>query len=85
MKEVSTLSNKKGQFVIEAVLLMVISLMLFTALMKSFKDKQIAENILSKPWQKISGMIENGVWADAASSKKRHPHNQKNVATLRQN
>lgn len=85
MKDTKALSgDNKGQFVIEAVLLMVISIMLFAALMKSFKEKQIVENILTKPWQKIAGMIENGVWADAASSKKRHPHNQKNVATLKQ-
>lgn len=85
MKEVKVLSNKNGQFVIEAVLLMVITIMLFTALMQSFKDKQILENIVSKPWQKIAGMIENGVWGDAVATKKLHPNNPETVATLKQN
>lgn len=84
MKAKKRPSNQKGQFVIEAVLLMVISLMLFLGLMKSFKDKQILENILVKPWDKIAGMIENGAWGSAQNTRSKHPHNPDAVSTLKQ-
>ena len=77
--------NNKGQFVIETVLLLVISTMLFAALAKSFKERQIMENILVKPWEKISGMIENGVWGSPQKTRYVHPNNPYSVATLKQN
>jgi competence protein ComGC len=84
MKESHSLSNNRGQFVIEMVLLMVISMMLFAALINTFKEKQIMENILVKPWEKISGMIENGVWGGPAQTRSIHPHNPYSVATLQE-
>lgn len=84
MGAVSAKLNQRGQFVIEAVLLLVISLMLFLALIKSFKEHQIMENILVKPWEKVSGMIENGVWGLPNATRKRHPHNPSAVSTVMQ-
>jgi hypothetical protein len=76
--------KSKGQFVIEAVLLLSIGLMLLMGLKKWAQDSQIFANILTKPWVKISGMIENGVWGDPASTRSKHPHNHEKVATLQQ-
>lgn len=76
--------KSKGQFVIEAVLLLSIGLMLFMALKKWAADSQIFANILTKPWIKISGMIENGSWGDPRSTQSRHPHNPDKVATVQQ-
>ncbi|MCK6599036.1 MAG: hypothetical protein L6Q37_11785 [Bdellovibrionaceae bacterium] len=85
MRSAKKKSNQAGQFVIEAVLILFLSVMLFTALVKSFKDKEIIENILTKPWSKIAGMLENGAWGDPAATRAIHPNNHENVATLKQN
>lgn len=84
MGAVSTKLNQRGQFVIEAVLLLVISLMLFAALIKTFKDHQIIESILVKPWEKVSGMIENGAWGLPNATRRIHPHNPSAVSTVMQ-
>ncbi|OYZ18666.1 MAG: hypothetical protein B7Y39_13200 [Bdellovibrio sp. 28-41-41] len=76
--------KSKGQFVIEAVLLMSIGVMLLMGLKKWADEKQIFANMLTKPWGKISGMIENGAWGDPASTRSKHPHNGEKVATLQQ-
>jgi hypothetical protein len=80
----SRLNDSKGQFAIEAVLLLTISLMGFMALIKGVKDQGLIENIFTKPWVKISGMIENGAWGDPNRTRSVHPHNWKTVATLQQ-
>lgn len=74
--------KSKGQFVIEAVLLLSIALMLMLGLKKWANDSQIFANIFTQPWGKISGMIENGVWGDPRSTRSLHPHNPNKVATL---
>lgn len=69
---------------IEAVLLLTIGVMLLAGLKKWADEKQIFAGIFVKPWGKISGMIENGVWGDPASTRAKHPHNPEMVATLQQ-
>ena len=76
--------KSKGQFVIEAVLLLSLGFMGLMGLKKWADDKQIFSNILSKPWIKISGMIENGAWGDPESTRRKHPHNPDKVATAKQ-
>jgi len=76
--------KSKGQFVIEAVLLLSIGVMLLMSLKKWADEKQIFANMLTKPWVKISGMIENGAWGDPGSTRAKHPHNHEKVATLQQ-
>lgn len=76
--------KSKGQFVIEAVLLLSIGLMLLMGLKKWAEDSQIFANIFTKPWIKISGMIENGAWGDPNTTRLKHPHNPEKVATLQQ-
>lgn len=76
--------KSKGQFAIEAVLLLSIGLFLMAGLKKWASDSQIFAHILTKPWAKISGMIENGAWGDPASTRSKHPHNPEKVATVQQ-
>lgn len=75
--------NDRGQFAIEAVLLLTIGLMLFVSLKKWADDSQIFANIFTKPWQKISGMMENGVWGTPGATRSKHPNNPNQVATLK--
>lgn len=65
-------SNNKGQFVIEAVLLMVVMVSVFMASVNFLKDKKFVAKLVSSPWIKISGMIEAGVWEDDKVSRKKH-------------
>lgn len=76
--------KSKGQFVIEAVLLLTIGLMILMGLKKWAAEKQIFVNIFTKPWATVSGMIENGVWGTPASTRSKHPHNPESVATLQE-
>ena len=76
--------KSKGQLAIEAVLLLTIGLMLMLSLKNWAQESQIFANIFTKPWAKISGMIENGAWGDPATTRKYHPHNPEKVATLQQ-
>ncbi len=80
-----SLRQQSGQFVIEAVLLLSIGIMLLMGLKKWADESQIFANIFTKPWAKISGMIENGAWGDPGSTRRIHPHNPNSVATLKQN
>lgn len=76
--------KSKGQFAIEAVLLLVISMMLMLKLKTWADESQIFANIMVKPWMKIAGMLENGAWGDPRSTRTYHPHNPDKVATLQE-
>lgn len=68
------LKNEKGQFLIEAVLLMVLSIGLLTVGLRLLRDGNIMSNLISGPWQKMAGMIESGVWDTADKAAAKHPN-----------
>jgi hypothetical protein len=70
----SLLKNERGQFVIEAVLLMVVSVGLLMVGLRFLKDGNIMGNLVASPWQKVAGMIESGNWAPADAAAKNHPN-----------
>ncbi|HEY8270167.1 MAG TPA: hypothetical protein VIG33_04715 [Pseudobdellovibrionaceae bacterium] len=70
----SLLKNEHGQFVVEAVLLMVLSIgLLFTGL-RLLKDANVLGNLVAGPWEKVAGMIESGSWEAADKAAKNHPN-----------
>ncbi|RYZ80915.1 MAG: hypothetical protein EOP04_24955 [Proteobacteria bacterium] len=73
----SLLKNEKGQFVIEAVLLMVMSVGLLVLGLRVLRDGNVMSNLVSGPWERMSGMIESGNWDTAAKAAAKHP-NQRN-------
>ncbi|MBC7371238.1 MAG: hypothetical protein H7326_06720 [Bdellovibrionaceae bacterium] len=73
----SLLKNEKGQFVIEAVLLMVMSVGLLVVGLRLLRDGNAMGNLVSGPWEKMAGMIESGVWDTADKAAAKHP-NQRN-------
>ncbi len=81
-KRISLLKNNLGQAVTEAVLItvVVVSTALFVA--KFFKDQEIFASIISKPWSRIAGMIQNGVWSPADSSMVLHPNSFNRVSSV---
>lgn len=75
MNRKAVLSNSKGQFVIEAILLMTLLVGVVTVLTTQIKERGILNEMISGPWAKISGMAEFGVWAEPdARTKKLHPN-----------
>ncbi len=54
--------GQSGQFVIEAVLLMLITFMVSTALIQFFNRDQFLNKLVLTPWEVTTGMIECGTW-----------------------
>jgi hypothetical protein len=67
-------SNNKGQFLIETVLTMVLTVGLFIAATGQLKESKALSKLIGGPWEKVSGMIESGVWASPDEARKKHPN-----------
>lgn len=69
-----TIKNQKGQFVIESVLLAVVSLGLFMFMTKQIQESQFLAKLIGEPWGYIAGMSECGVWETPDRAKSNHPN-----------
>lgn len=67
-------AKEKGQAVIEAVLLSIVLLGAVLLVSRYFQQEELIRRIVSGPWQNLSGMIQNGVWAPPRISMKMHPN-----------
>lgn len=65
--------NQHGQFVIEAVLLMVVMLSIFVASMNTLREGKYLANLVERPWAEVQGMLECGVWGQPAKACKTLP------------
>ncbi|MFZ3229583.1 MAG: hypothetical protein WA160_05215 [Pseudobdellovibrio sp.] len=54
--------NKKGQFAIEAVLLMTVLLGAFIGLINYAKSKNLVQNLVAKPMERVGTMAGYGTW-----------------------
>lgn len=66
--------NPQGQMVIETILLSIVLLGITLFLVQFFKREELIKKIISGPWDHLSGMIQNGVWASHADSMNFHPN-----------
>lgn len=69
------LKNERGQFALEAVLLMTIMLAAVLMGLKVLKENDVLSNLVEAPWDRTAGMIETGVWGSPAANKKKVPYN----------
>lgn len=69
------LKNESGQMIIEYVLLsaLVIGSTVFIA--DYMKQNEFFGNLVSSPWKKLSGMIQNGQWGSPEDTMSNHPNN----------
>ncbi|MBX2987978.1 MAG: hypothetical protein KF802_08770 [Bdellovibrionaceae bacterium] len=68
--------NRRGQFVIEGILLMVVMLGVFIVTTRLIRENEVATRMVTGPWSKVAGMTENGVWSEANNATRRkHPNN----------
>ena len=62
MKNFRNREQQKGQFVIEAVLLMMLSVGLFITGTRILREKKVVESVVQGSWSRVSTMTESGVW-----------------------
>lgn len=68
------IKNNRGQFAIEAVLLMIATVGIFMAGTNALRESKFLAKTISGPWEKVSGMLEAGVWEAPAAARKQHPN-----------
>lgn len=75
--------NQRGQAVIEAVLIMVLLVGLATAVGSGLRNMDFFVNLVERPWQNLSGLIQNGVWEPPQASMSVHPNaNNRHISLL---
>jgi hypothetical protein len=68
------MKSQSGQITIEAVLILTLLVSTIFSGTRVIKDQQLLSKLVEKPWQYLSGMIENGYWAPATAGKSKHPN-----------
>lgn len=74
--------NHKGQFVIEAVLLMTVTMAIVMWSSKKLREDRFIANLIGGPWEKVSGMIEAGVWEPPSKARSLHPNQKQRSITF---
>lgn len=69
-----SLRNRRGQFLIETVLMMIVTIGLFVFGMGKLRDAGFLAKLISGPWEKISVMIETGTWETRNVGVTKHPN-----------
>lgn len=64
---------QKGQATTEAILILVLMLAIAGSVSAVFRQNELLAQLVRAPWDKISGMIQNGNWSSPASSSQIHP------------
>jgi hypothetical protein len=68
------LKSESGQFITEAVLILV-TLMAISALVANhFKQNEVFKKLIKGPWVQLSGVLQNGVWASPEDGGVSHPN-----------
>ena len=65
--------NEKGQMAVEAVLIMVLLVSIFTMVTNGIKDNEVMVKIVSGPWDTMRELLANGV-LEKSESKVLHPN-----------
>lgn len=67
---------QSGQFVIEAILIIVIFAAVSLLISREFQNRGVIGRLVAQPWEAMSGMIATGQWmpSNEAIGQGRHPH-----------
>jgi hypothetical protein len=66
--------NNRGQYVIEAVLLSIVLVSMFSFVTTELRNRGYVRNLLQQPILVLGGMVESGVWTDASTARGYHPN-----------
>lgn len=72
------IKSQSGQAAVEMVLLLVLGTGIIFGLFKGLQSMDFVGKITNGPWEKVSGMVECGIWAPCGGNsrgKKEHPSN----------
>lgn len=79
----TTFRNNKGQFVIEAVLMMIVTIGFFLWGTNQLREGNVLAQLIEGPWSKVAGMLESGVWENPEAGRKLHPNQHGRSLTYR--
>lgn len=66
--------NKRGQMVIETVLMLTLMVGLAVSVASTFRKNEFVAKLVSGPWETLSGLIQNGVWGQPSETVDKHPN-----------
>ena len=66
--------SHKGQAVVESILILVVFIAVSTLIGSAFRQNELFGQMVSSPWQRLAGMLENGVWLPPHQSRLLHPN-----------
>lgn len=75
--------NQRGQMAIEMVLMTAVMVAATLFIASEFKKNEFVANLVSGPWQTLSGMIQNGVWGTPQDTMAKHPNHSGRVNTVK--
>ena len=76
------LRNRRGQFLIETVLMMTVTIGLFVFGTAKLREGKFLAKLISGPWEKVAVMIETGTWETRAVGVTKHPNTQNRGISL---
>ena len=79
-QQVFKLGSQKGQGLVEAILLMAFIGSLSILVVSRLQSAQFLQNIVTRPWAMLAGMVECGVWEPCGPGK--HPGNRNRNLSL---
>jgi hypothetical protein len=79
------IKGQSGQFVIEYVLLLTVTIAVFAAVTQQLKTNLTLSKLVSDPWEKVAGMAESGSWNPPADARTKHPNNFDRFYTPKEN
>lgn len=65
--------NNRGQVSVEYILIAVMLMSLATFIGKRLREGEYLSQLVSAPWNVLSGMIEAGVWESSSKARVIHP------------
>ncbi len=80
------MKNKKhqlGQVTVELVLILIVFTAISVATQRFFQENEVIKTMVSKPWNVLSGMLQNGAWKPVKDSNFVHPNQKERRLSLR--
>ncbi len=69
-------NNQKGQLVIEAILIMVLTLGVSAFIFQFLREKEYFGRLTNGPWSRLQGMVQCGTWEPLNNGRcLNHPNN----------
>ncbi len=85
MLSLKRVKNNKGQFLIEAMLLIIVFVSIGLSFIRFVKDNKIVTGMITEPWERVAGMTEFGMWSKPTrEGRKKHPNTYERFYTPRE-